>query len=62
MTVRVDTLDALITGPASRTTPLFRSLSTAVVDRLAAWWKQRSTLTVSDEWLQEYRWRERDWL
>ena len=60
MTVRVDTLDALITGPSSRTTPLLRSLSTAIADRLAAWWRQRSTLTVSDEWLQEYRWRERD--
>jgi hypothetical protein len=62
MTVRVDTLDTLITGPSSRTTPLFRSLSAAVLDRLAAWWKQRSTLRVSDEWLREYQWRERDTL
>jgi hypothetical protein len=59
MTVRVDTLGALITGSSGRAIPLIRSLSTAVLDRLSAWWQPRSTLVMSDEWLQEYRARER---
>jgi hypothetical protein len=60
MTVRVDTLDALISRPSSRAVPLIRSLSTAILDRLAAWQRQRSALVMSSEWLQEYRWSNRD--
>jgi hypothetical protein len=55
MTVRVDTFDALISGSTSRAIPLVRSLSTAVLNRVAKWWQQRSTLVMSDEWLQELR-------
>lgn len=60
MTVRVDTLDALIARSPRRTNTLTRSLSTAVAERLATWWKQRRALSMSDEWLQEYRWHHRD--
>jgi hypothetical protein len=60
MTVRVDTLDALISGSSSRAIPFVRSLSAALLDRLASWRQQRSTLVMSDEWLQEYRWSNRD--
>jgi hypothetical protein len=59
MTVRVDTLDALISGSSSRTISFFRSFS-AVLDRLASWRQRRSTLVMSDQWLQEYRWSDRD--
>jgi len=61
MTVRVDTLDALLTGSSSRALPWVRSLSAAALHRLAEWWNRRSALIMSDEWLQEYRWRERDY-
>jgi hypothetical protein len=60
MTVRVDTLDALITGSSSRAIPFIRSLSSALLDRLAQWRQQRSALVMSDEWLQEFRWSDRD--
>jgi hypothetical protein len=60
MTVRVDTLDALITGSSSRAVPFVRSLSTALLDRLAQWRQQRSALVMSEEWLQEFRWSDRD--
>jgi hypothetical protein len=60
MTVRVETLDALISGSSSRAVPILRSLSTVVLEHLAGWWQQRSTLMMSDEWLQEYRWSNRD--
>jgi len=60
MTVRVDTLDALISGSASRAIPFLRSLSAALLDRLALWRQQRSALVMSDQWLQEYRWFNRD--
>ena len=60
MTVRVDTLDALISGSSSRAIPYVRSLSAALLDRLASWRKRRSALVMSDEWLQEYRWFDRD--
>jgi hypothetical protein len=60
MTVRVDTLDALITGSSSRAIPFIRALSTALLDRIADWRQQRSALVMSDEWLQEYRWSNRD--
>jgi hypothetical protein len=59
MTVRVDTLDALISGSSSRAIPFIRSLS-AFLERVASWRQQRSTLVMSDEWLQEYRWSNRD--
>jgi hypothetical protein len=59
MTVRVDTLDALISGSSSRTLPFLRSFA-AVLDRLISWRRRRETLVMSDEWLQEYRWSERD--
>jgi hypothetical protein len=60
MTVRVDTLDAILTGSPSRVAPVLRSLSTAVLKRLSDWWEQRSALVMSDEWMQEYRWSSRD--
>ena len=60
MTVRVDTLDALISGSSSRAIPFLRSLSAALLDRLAFWRQQRSALVMSDQWLQEYRWFNRD--
>lgn len=60
MTVRVDTLDALISGSSSRALPFLRSLATAILDRLTSWRQQRSTLVMSDEWLQEHRWSSRD--
>jgi hypothetical protein len=60
MTVRVETLDALISSSTGRTVPLLRSLSTAVLDRVATWWRQRSVLVMSDEWLQELRASQRD--
>jgi hypothetical protein len=60
MTVRVDTLDALISGSSSRAIPFLRTLSTTVLDRLAAWRQQRSTLVMSQEWLAEHRWSSRD--
>jgi len=59
MTVRVDSLDALISGSSSRAIPFVRSLS-AVLDRLASWRHRRSALVMSDQWLQEYRWSDRD--
>ena len=61
MTVRVDTLEAILTGPSSRVLPTLRSLSSAVSERLATWWQRRSTLVMSDEWLNEYRWSDRDY-
>jgi hypothetical protein len=60
MTVRVDTLDALVSGSSSRAIPFVRSLSAALLDRLASWRQRRSALVMSDEWLQEYRWFDRD--
>jgi hypothetical protein len=60
MTVRVETLDALISGSSSRVVPFLRSISAAVLERLATWRQERSTLVMSDEWLQEYRWSNRD--
>jgi len=60
MTVRVDTLDALVSGSSSRAIPFLRSLSSSVIDRLATWRQQRSTLVMSREWLQEHRWSSRD--
>jgi hypothetical protein len=60
MTVRVETLDALISSSTGRTVPLLRSLSTSVLDRVAAWWQRRSALVMSDEWLQELRASHRD--
>jgi len=62
MTVRVETLDALISSSTGRTVPLLRTVSTAVLDRLAAWWQHRSALVMSDEWLQELRTSHRDQL
>jgi len=59
MTVRVHTLDALISGSSSRAIPFVRSLA-AVLDRLASWRLRRSALVMSDQWLQEYRWSDRD--
>ena len=60
MTARVDTLDALISGSSSRTIPFLRPLPAALLGRLTSWRQQRSTLVMSDEWLQEYRWSNRD--
>ena len=60
MTVRVDTLDAILTGSPSRVLPTVRSLSASVRLRLSTWWKERSALVMSDEWMQEYRWHSRD--
>jgi hypothetical protein len=60
MTVRIDTLDAILTGSPSRVLPTLRSLSTRVRTRLSNWWKERSALVMSDEWMHEYRWRSRD--
>jgi hypothetical protein len=60
MTVRVDSIDALIAGSSGRAIPFVRSVSTAIRDRLASWRQQRSTLVMSDEWLQEFRWSDRD--
>jgi hypothetical protein len=60
MTVRVDTLDALISGSSSRAIPFIRSLAAGLLDRLASWRLHRTTLVMSDEWLQEYRASERD--
>ena len=60
MTARVDTLDALISGSSSRAIPFLRTLPAAILDRLNSWRQQRSTLVMSDEWLQEYRWSNRD--
>ena len=60
MTARVDTLDALISGSSSRAIPFLRTVPAALLDRLISWRQQRSTLVMSDEWLQEYRWSNRD--
>jgi hypothetical protein len=60
MTVRVDMLEAILTTPPSRTVPVLRSLSTAVLERLDAWWQQRSEMVMSDEWLQQHRWSHYD--
>jgi hypothetical protein len=60
MTVRVDSIDALIAGSSGRAVPFVRTLSTAILDRLASWRLRRTTLVMSDQWLQEYRWSERD--
>jgi hypothetical protein len=60
MTVRVDTLDALISGSSSRAIPFLRSLSAAVIGGLVKWRQQRSVLVMSDDWLQEHRWSSRD--
>jgi hypothetical protein len=60
MTVRVDTLDALTSGSSSRVIPFLRSLSSTVLDRLAAWRQQRTTLVMSQEWLAEHRRASRD--
>jgi hypothetical protein len=55
MTVRVDTLDTVLTGSSSRILPALRTLSAAAVVRLSEWWQRRSALVMSDEWMQEYR-------
>jgi hypothetical protein len=60
MTVRVDTLDAILTGSPSRVVPILRQLSSGVITRLSAWWQERSALVMSDEWMHEYRWSSRD--
>ena len=60
MTVRVDTLDAILTGSPSRVLPILRTLSAGAVERLSAWWQERSALVMSDEWIHEYRWSSRD--
>ena len=60
MSARVDTLDALISGSSSRAIPFLRSLAAALLARLDSWRQRRSTLVMSDEWLQEYRWSNRD--
>jgi hypothetical protein len=60
MTVRVQTLDALISDSSSRTIPFIRSLSASILERLTGWRRQRSALVMSDEWLQEFRWFDRD--
>jgi hypothetical protein len=60
MTVRVGTFDTILTGSPSRILPLFRMLSAAVIGRLSAWWKERTALVMSDEWMNEYRWSSRD--
>jgi hypothetical protein len=60
MTVRVDTLDALISGSSGRVVPFLRSISAAILGRLAFWRQQRSSLVMSDEWLQEFRSANRD--
>jgi hypothetical protein len=66
MTVRVDTLDALI-GSSSRLVPLLRTLSEAISEhlrnaseRIRKWWQRPSALVMSDEWLHEFRWSNRD--
>jgi hypothetical protein len=60
MTVRVDTLDAILTGSPSRILPTLRTLSAGVFARLSKWWEERSALVMSDEWIHEYRWSSRD--
>jgi len=60
MTVRVDTLDALISGSSSRAIPFLHSIGSALLERLNSWRQRRSALVMSDEWLQEYRWSNRD--
>jgi hypothetical protein len=60
MTVRVDTLDTILTGSPSRVLPLLRTLSAKALDRLTTWWEERSVMVMSDEWMQEYRWSSRD--
>jgi hypothetical protein len=60
MTARVDTLDALISDSSSRAIPFVRSLSAALLDRLASWRQRRTAIVMSDEWLQEYRCFNRD--
>ena len=60
MTVRVDTLDAILTGSPSRVLPLLRTLSAKALDRLTEWWEERSVMVMSDEWMHEYRWSSRD--
>jgi len=58
MTVRVETLDALV-GSSSRLLPTLRTLSIAAA-MLATWWRKRSsTQVMSDEWMNEYRWSSR---
>jgi hypothetical protein len=60
MTVRVDMLEAILTTPQSRTVGVLRSFSTTVLDRFTAWWHQRAEMVMSDHWLQEYRWSDRN--
>jgi hypothetical protein len=60
MTVRVDTLDALIAGSSSRGILFIRSLSTVVLSRLAPWRRRRPALVMSADWLHEYRAANRD--
>jgi hypothetical protein len=59
MTVRVDTLDALVGSP-SRLVPVLRTLSEAAMKRVMDWWEHRSALVMSDEWMQEFRRSNRD--
>ena len=60
MTVRVDTLDAILTGSSSRALPALRRLTEAASTRLREWWQRRSAMVMSDEWMHEYRWSSRD--
>jgi hypothetical protein len=60
MIVRVDTFDAILTGSPSRVLPTVRTLSARVRTRLSTWWKERSALVMSAEWMHEYRWHSRD--
>ena len=60
MTVRVDTLDAILTGSSSRVVPALRRLSDAAALRLTEWWRQRSAMVMSNEWMHEYRLSNRD--
>ena len=60
MTVRVDTLDAILTGSPSRLLPALRTISASILGHLTAWWQERSTMVMSDEWMAEYRWSSRD--
>jgi hypothetical protein len=60
MTLRVDTLDAILTGSSSRALPALRRLTEAASIRLMEWWHQRSAMVMSDEWMHEYRLSNRD--
>jgi hypothetical protein len=61
MTVRVDTLDALLAaGSPSRVAPTIRLMTAAATDRLLNWWQQRSALSMSSDWMHEYKVSRRD--